>query len=319
MKPNRTYTLNERAYTAIHPLTEELSFDSDQPFVFDLAYLSALEIMGDNALSFLQGQISSDLNDVTANQMRPGAICNLQGRLMALLDVIQWQGVHLILPQDLLELTASALSKAALFSRVTLKPNPSFSFLGYYTPSAKHVDIKVPTAAWESQQTEDSYCYAISDKLFIIMLDTTHKDALLAQFPPTQHRGSLAWHYLELQQPRFSLYPNTRGLFLPHRLGLQDTPYLSFNKGCYKGQEVIARMHYRAKLKHEVKSYYIETAAPIFSGQKMYAKPQASEIGEVIDYCPVAAETYLILSSVLLERPSSVYFDQHQDAISLGD
>jgi len=324
MKPMITHTLNERAYTVFDSLAQDLFFAPEKSYVFDLAHLGAIEVAGTNPTTFLQGQLTCDVNAVTATQMRPGGMCSLQGRLLALLDIVAWHGLHLVMPKDLIVLTQQALAKTAMFSRVTLKTNPLFSCVGLYIPQAAMpgflLPIPLPTEAWQVTHNADMFCYALSQELFIFLLrDPSKKEALLAQFSSEQHRGSLAWHYLELQQTRMTIYPNTRGLFLPHRLNLHNTPYISFNKGCYKGQEIIARTHYRAKLKHSLKLFQVSTADPIFAGQKCYNAPQKTEIGEIVDYCPTESGQYLLAISILSDHPAEVYFESHTTSVLVQD
>ena len=318
-----SYKLNERNYTVYNSVARDLFFEPDKSYVFDLSNLGALEVSGQNELDFLQGQLTCDIKKVNETHMSPGGMCTLQGRLISLLDVIAWHGHHLVMPQDLLELTHQALAKAALFSRVTLKINQQFLCAGMYRPqkaTPEFLPIPLPTGAWQASQSEDMYCYALSDQFFVfIFRDFIKKEAFLGQFPAQQHRGSLAWHYLELHLPRLTIYPNTRGIFLPHRLNLQTTPYLSFNKGCYKGQEIIARTHYRAKLKHSLKLFQITSSSPIFAGQKCYLSPQETEIGEIIDYCPIDTDRYLIVLSSLFNHSNDVFFDQHLSPTQLGE
>lgn len=316
-----TYKINDRAYTLYHSLAQDLCFDSDIPYIFDLSQLNLLDISGDNAVDFLQGQLTCDVKAVTDTQMRPGGICSLQGRLLALLDVIAWQGFHLVLPQDLITSSQQALAKTALFSRIALKTNTQISCLGLYVPHPMDLGflpIALPQGAWHVTQNADNYCYALSEHLFVLLFQQpTQKEILFNHFAAEQQRGSLAWHYLELQLPRLSIYPNTRGVFLPHRLNLHTTPYLCFSKGCYKGQEIIARTHYRAKLKHSLKIMRITSKEPIYSGQKCYANLQQSDIGEIVDYCPIDSEQYLIAVSILNDHPDTVYFEQHQNGTVL--
>lgn len=321
MKPMTTYPINDRAYTLYHPLAQDLSFDSDKSYIFDLSDLSVLNICGDNGVDFLQGQLTCDVKAVNETHMRPGGMCSLQGRLLALLDVIAWQGLHLVLPQDLIIPSQQALSKAALFSRVSLKQNTHISALGLYCPhpmKTEFLPIPLPQETWQVTQNADLYCYALSEQLYIILFrQQAQKEAVFNYFGSNQQRGSLAWHYLELQLPRLSIYLNTRGLFLPHRLDLHTTHYLCFSKGCYKGQEIIARTHYRAKLKHSLKILRIHSQEPIFAGQKCYAKAHQNEIGEIVDYCPLDSEQYLIAIAILTEHANLIYLENHQNSINL--
>lgn len=307
-----TYKINDRAYTLYHTLDQDLCFDTECPYIFDLSHLNLIDVSGENAVDYLQGQLTCDVKAISDTQMRPSGICSLQGRLLALLDVIAWQGLHLVLPQDLITTSQQALAKTALFSRVSLKNNTQISCLGLYLPQPMDLGflpIALPQGAWHVSQNEDIYCYALSDHLFILLFrEPTQKETLFNHFRADQQRGSLAWHYLELQLPRLTIYPNTRGVFLPHRLNLHTTPYLCFSKGCYKGQEIIARTHYRAKLKHSLKIMRITSTEPIFAGQKCYADLQQNDIGEIVDYCPIDAEQYLVALSILIEHPDNICF-----------
>jgi folate-binding protein YgfZ len=323
MKPMLNQTLNERVYTLYHSLAQDLRFEPERSYVFDLDHLGALDVSGNGDATFLQGQLTCDVNAVNDTQMQPSGMCSLQGRLLALMDVVAWHGLHLVLPKDLIVSTQQSLAKAAMFSRITLKPNVTYTCVGLYIPQAaipEFLLIPLPASPWQATHNNDMVCYALSEQLFLFLFrDPQQKESFLTQFSAEQHRGSLAWHYLELQQLRMTIYTNTRGLFLPHRLNLHTTPYLSFNKGCYKGQEIIARTHYRAKLKHHIKLYQITTDNPIVAGQKCYATPQKTEIGEIVDYCPIAPDQYLLALSILVDHPNEVYFDQHTRAVGLQE
>jgi folate-binding Fe-S cluster repair protein YgfZ len=93
-------------------------------------------------------------------------------------------------------------------------------------------------------------------------------------------------------------------------LGLHKTDFISFNKGCYKGQEIIARTHYKATIKHELKTDIIETSTPIFSGQKLFNKASGAEIGELIDYSILGNQRYLIAVTLLKDHSGPVVFER---------
>ena len=322
MKPIHSLTINERIYAIDHSHVQDLSFDPKQTYVFDLEHLGAIEVAGQNAVDFLQGQLTCDVKAITPTQMRPGGICSLQGRLLALLDVVAWRNqLFMLMPKDLLTITQQNLAKTAMFSRINLNTNPLISCLGFYIPQSTIpacLPAPLPNTAWQVTQDSDSYCYAISPELLVLVVaNPKHKESILAEFAPEQRRGSLAWHYLELQQHRMTIYPNTRGLFLPHRLNLQTTAYISFNKGCYKGQEIIARTHYRSKLKHSLKLFQITHSEPMFAGQKCFTADQTIQIGELIDFCPLGGDQHLIALSILIDPPDHVCFESHTSPVIL--
>ena len=313
------HQINSRQLTAFSPLTSELVYAPQTNYLFDLSHLAGLHVIGDKAQEFLQGQLSCDLRDVTPQQMRQGALCNLKGRVLALADVINWfeHGFHLIVPADLLLETQTSLAKTAMFSRVSLHPATDYQLLGFYLQNSND-DIpfycELPNAPYGVVYKDEYCCYCLDKDFYIFLLKTQQAQTLCEQFiKKSQWRGSLAWHALQLQQKRIEIYPQSRGMFLPHRLGLQLSGYLSFNKGCYKGQEIIARTHYRAKLKHEMKLFTIKTDEALQSGQKLFANDGNIDIGELVDYCPLGENTYLIAASVLFEHPTEIRIEGHKE------
>ncbi|TAL63462.1 MAG: folate-binding protein YgfZ [Legionella sp.] len=300
-----SYTINSRLLTTYSAEENPLHFDKTKNYLFDLSYLSALNVQGDKASDFLQGQLSCEMQDLSDIHMVHGAQCNLKGRILALLDVVKWNGIQLILPRDLLEATQNSLMKTALLSRVTLTENSSFKIFGFYLQNPQ--DIKphssfFPEAIQGQTYNEQGCYYHLGQNFYILLLKSDYVEPVVSIFKTQQQLfGSLTWHSLRLMQGQIEIYPESRGLFLPHRLGLHDTSYISFNKGCYKGQEIIARMHYKSTLKHELKLFEIETDGPLFSGQKVFNAEKNSEIGELVDYTPLDQQRFLVAVSILKE------------------
>ncbi len=318
------YPINAREYTCFTPIENELSFEKNTNYLFELSYLAGIHIEGEAAQIFLQGQVTCDVNEVSLQQCRQGALCNLKGRILALLDIVQWQqhGFQLIVPADILHQTQANLAKTALFSRVTLTAKANYQMFGFYLQNEMDttpMDENLPSNKYECIQGEHYCGYYIGDNLFIFMVETEQvRDFTQPFIKRSQWRGSLAWHALQLASKHLEIYPESRGLFLPHRIDLQHTQYLSFNKGCYKGQEIIARTHYRAKLKHGLKIYTIQTDAALQSGQKIFSENGTTEVGELVDYCPIGNNAYLIATSIVLEAPSKIKLEHHSDLIVLG-
>ena len=317
------HLVNKRQFSTFSPWETEFSYEPLKNYLFDLSYLKGLQVIGDKAKEFLQGQVSCDVRDVTSLQMRQGAICNLKGRVLALLDIIDWAaiGVHLILPADLLSETQASLAKTAIFSRVTLRPADNYEIVGFYLQNPKDIipfELELPNTALGVVSNDDYYCYYLGDNLYIYLVkknkNATIKDNFIKK---SQWRGSLAWHALQLQQKRIEIYPESRGMFLPHRLGLQLSGYLNFNKGCYKGQEIIARTHYRAKLKHELALFIIKSTEALQSGQKLFEGHNDIEIGELIDYCPLPEGCFLLSASILFDTPKQIRIEGHHSVIEL--
>lgn len=299
--------VNARSYTAFAPIQEELSLKPKQNYLFDLSYLGCLDISGSRASTFLQGQLSCDLREVGPEQMRQGVMCNLKGRVLALLDVVDWRGLRLIIPNDLIADTQLSLSKTAALSQVKLSPSSNYQLFGFLLQNRDDLipfNAHLPDTLHHIVEHDTYCCYHLGEGYYIFLVEKTCIPDLCEPFMNrNQWRGSLAWHALQLQQSRIEIYPESRSLFLPHRLRLDLSGHLNFNKGCYKGQEIVARMHYRAKRTHAMKLFTLKINEPLQSGQRLLDENQI-ELGELIDFCPIGDGLYLCAANVPIDSIS---------------
>lgn len=309
------YLINNRSLTYGQKIGNPQLFNRNKNYLFDLSYLSLFDLNGDNATEFLQGQLTCDVHQISDIKMLQGAQCNLKGRILSLLDIISWNGIKLILPKDLIESTINSLSKTAMLSRVSIKPDDDYNIFGFYL---QNPDDLLPDASF---YPKDLYAFAYDINFSYYHLGHGFYVFIVAKqlaaewtnrfIQKDQFEGSLSWHTLRLLHNQFEIYPESRALFLPHRLDLQKTPYLSFDKGCYKGQEIIARTHYKATLKHEFKLFNIVTKERLYSGQKLFKIDNNMEFGELIDYSYLGDNHYIVAVSVLMEPISIVRFEGH--------
>ncbi|RUR13194.1 folate-binding protein YgfZ [Legionella sp. km772] len=316
-----THLINSRAYTSIKPITEELALNPQKNYLFDLPYLGVLSLEGEKSVDFLQGQLTADIQKANDIQMIQAAQCNLKGRILALLDVVNWNGIKLVLPEDILEQTQNSLSKTALLSRVSIKEEKQYKLFGFYLQNPQDLipySLYLPKETYAKAESSSFCYYHLGQGFYIFLIDNNQNPELSSIFAERkQLLGSLTWHSLRLKQHELSIYPESRGLFLPHRLDLQQTSYLSFDKGCYKGQEIIARTHYRATLKHQLLTYIITTEEKLFSGQKLYKSDEAVEVGELVDFSILGNNQYLIAVSIVKNAPQEFRFEHSAQIIQL--
>lgn len=313
-----THLINSRPYTYNSSIKEELNLNPQKNYLFDLSYLGILALQGEKSLEFLQGQLTADIQKANDIQMIQTAQCNLKGRILALMDVINWSGIKLVLPNDILEQTKNSLSKTALLSRVTIKEEKQYKLWGFYLQNPDDLiphEVFLPKDLYAKAQGSSFCYYHLGQGFYIFIDDNTEFSAPFVQ--AQQALGSLAWHTLRLKQHELSIYPESRGQFLPHRLDLQQSSYLSFDKGCYKGQEIIARTHYRATLKHELTTYIITTEEQLFSGQKLFKSNENIELGELVDYSYLDDNQYLIAVSIAKNAPTEARIENSDQIIQL--
>ena len=323
MKATMDHIINSRVLNTFSPIDTELTLNKNNNYLFDLSYLGVVDISGDKGPEFLQGQLTCDVSLVSDIQMLQGAQCNLKGRILSLLDIIKWNGLKLVLPKDLIAATQNSLHKTAQLSRVSLPENNELKVFGFYL---QNPDDILPDSSFFSNNLyalsyNTNYCYYhLGNGFYIFLIKNDIEQAFCKPFNDrNQLLGSLTWHTLRLHQQQIEIYPESRGLFLPHRLGLHLSQYISFDKGCYKGQEIIARTHYKATIKHELKIYKVITEQNIHSGQRLLKVADDTELGELIDYSPLGNNTFLIAVSILKEGAESTRFEGHSKPVQLEE
>jgi folate-binding protein YgfZ len=155
--------------------------------------------------------------------------------------------------------------------------------------------------------------YAVFYKVSLEAITLSHDSTII----PTSLRESL---YKNLMAGIPAIYPSTSGKFLPHELNLQALNAISFNKGCYTGQEIIARMHYRGKLKTHLFKAIISSSLSPHPGSDVYCQSSqgAKPGGIIIDSLLKTAEdnepnTYIILlvCDEANAKDNHLFLDQH--------
>lgn len=321
MKKIFEHTINSRVLTTYNSIEQELKLAPKSNYLFDLSYLTVLDVLGDNSLDFLQGQLTCDVRLISDIQMLQGIQCNLKGRILTLLDILLWNNYKLILPADIAESTQTSLNKTAQLSRVFIQRNNSLKLWGFYLQNSDDLipdNTFLPAASYAQAQSSNYCYYHLGHGFYIFIMQEEIEEEFCKSFKERdQLLGSLTWHTLRLYKQQIEIYPESRGLFLPHRLGLHQTQYISFDKGCYKGQEIIARTHYKATIKHELSLYVIRSEHSIHSGQRILKVDEDIEVGELIDYSLLGGNSYLVALSILKQAPQVVRFDGQSQPISL--
>lgn len=246
------------------------------PHAFDLSHLGCLYVHGKDAADFLQGQLTCDIHALTAFKAQTTGCCNLQGRIVALLFVMIWQdGYLLLLPQEILETTLKHFKKYAMFSKVVFEKNTIESFTGFIVSSP-----------------EESY--SCLNNLFIKPNMPAPDNALCSE----------AWHYQQMLRGFPDITLTTQETFLPHRIGLDKIEgAISFKKGCYLGQEIIARTHFKAVQKHAV--YLCETKSAVKPGELILSEAEEN-VGEIIDIATFNETLVHCLASIKMDSVEKV-------------
>lgn len=278
-------------------------------------------IQGPDALKFLQGQVTCDIESLYLKQTDhtskinclPGAHCTHKGRIVFSFwaFLLEEDTVGLLVASDIKELAQAVLQKYIVFSKADIKNcEPDYQSYGLLGDSSLNDDLLVP---------ENSYTGYISDNT--VLLKTSLQQTLILSlennlpksFSELPQGANEDWAYHSLEQGFVDILSETSEQFTPHAAGFHHiNEAISFSKGCYTGQEVVARMHYLGKHKREI--FLLESHndnLTINNGQPLYTTGKSQAIGEVIQAVFARKKWYALASIVVdIAEQGSVFLDK---------
>ena len=243
-----------------HSLDEECAAYSDI-VIADLNHYAIIEASGDDVVEFLQGQFSNDIKLVTENLGQLSAYCNPKGRILANFRVFKRQNSYFLrLRADISETTLKRLRMFVMRSKVELVDrSDEFSRMGIAGENAPNklsaLFQSLPNKTDESITENEITIIKLAGSLPRYEAHGTIAslkmlwDNLEKQSVPI---GENSWNLLTVRAGIPEIMAETVEEFVPQMINLQAINGLSFTKGCYPGQEVVARMHYLGKLKRHL-------------------------------------------------------------------
>jgi len=322
-----------------------------------------LLIKGADAKTFLQGQVTCDINtlsnDIGTSVLAPlGAHCTHKGRVVFSFRALQLpvsiqsptnsadanhheQTIALSVLSTMGDVALTALKKYSVFSKVELSLAPSHdSIIGIHgDEEAKRLGRELLTARPETTETDiilpsEQHTAIHTSFGAIILAAKDHYEFWLSDTSVAERARQLThntahdsadntednyWHAAMIQSGIAHIDKNTTGEFTPHDIGYPDISYaVSFKKGCYTGQEVVARMHYLGKLKKHVYLFSAPTTATdtdnqclSMSGHPVFISAKKQAVGTVIDHCTHAGQEILLASVVdTYIAEGTIYLDE---------
>ncbi|MDP3932463.1 MAG: folate-binding protein [Methylococcaceae bacterium] len=229
---------------------------TEEKYLCPLAHLGVITIAGKDAVSFLQGQITCNVHDITDNKSTLGAICNPKGRVITtFLLVKRDEGYLLVLPLVLLETLKKRLQMYVMRAAVTLSDSSDeLCLVGYC-----QLDVKTSTndQFGNTSRQQNRLTIDLSREVNRQLLITDAEDAQLFWLEQTSEHGyqsadSEVWRTLDIIDGIPCLTTETSEEYIPQMLNLDTLGGISFTKGCYTGQEIVARTHYLGKSKRQM-------------------------------------------------------------------
>ncbi len=252
---------------------QERQIISNGDVMSDLSHWAALEVSGEESESFLQNQLTNDLQELQIGNSQLSGWCTPKGRLLVLFRVIKLDNSQflLLLPSALSESIQKRLQMFVMRSKVTITDRSDSTIrIGLSGPNAVH-QLEPLTSTIPADVDQG----VIQDHLQIIRLHTASHPRFLLLTQVDQAKE--IWSHLDVQSTPISQHPwellniraglpaielRTQESFVPQMINLENLNGLSFTKGCYPGQEVVARMQYLGKAKRSLYRIMLHDGAP---------------------------------------------------------
>jgi len=260
---------------------------ADSAFFCPLSHEGVLAVRGSDAAKFLQGQLTCNLNYLSDTQASLGARCTQKGRMQSSFRILlQGDGVLLAMATELLEPQLADLKKYAVFSKSKLT-DESAAWARFGVSDADQVlaglGLQLPAETDSVVRSDDLIAIRVSPGRAELWAPAAQAQTLHSQLAAQLNEGELnQWLLGQIRAGIGQVMPQTRELFIPQMLNLQAVGGVSFKKGCYTGQEIVARMQYLGKLKRRLYRLSLNAGELPEPGTPLVSPNHNSAIGEVV-------------------------------------
>ncbi|MFV8816344.1 YgfZ/GcvT domain-containing protein [Haliea sp. E17] len=276
-------------------------------FYAELSSEGLLHIEGPDTLKFLQGQTTCDTRTLSASQSLPGAYCNPQGRMVCDFLLTQLAGEHVVLRmrRSIMASAAATLGKYILFSKAKLDAaREDWSVFACWGEDAESllssIVGEIPVGAYAAAMTEGCAVVRMAEALpyFEVYLGLAQQAEFLQRIAEAMQAADEAlWQAWQIGQGIARVEAETVGEFIPQLFNYDLTGHVSFTKGCYTGQEIVARLHYRGKPKQRTHLLELDGDMALAAGTKLFTPGQDNSTGTLLNSAAVAGHT-LCLAAV---------------------
>ncbi|WP_166358585.1 YgfZ/GcvT domain-containing protein [Pseudomonas akapageensis] len=260
---------------------------ADSAFFCTLSHEGVLAVRGSDAGKFLQGQLTCNLNYVNEHTATLGARCTQKGRMQSSFRLLlEGDGCLLAMARDLVEPQLADLKKYAVFSKSKLTDESAAWVrfgLSQGDGALASLGLELPPEVNAQVNANGLIAVRVSPSRAELWVPAEQAPSVQAKLAAQLPEGDLnAWLLGQIRAGIGQVMAQTRELFIPQMLNLQAVGGVSFKKGCYTGQEIVARMQYLGKLKRRQYRLELEGSDLPEPGTPVFSPIHASSIGEVV-------------------------------------
>ncbi|MEX8495174.1 folate-binding protein YgfZ [Sphaerotilus sp.] len=261
-----------------------------------------IRAIGTDAATFLHGQLSNDVSHLDLTHARLGAYCTPQGRMLASFIYARagTDEYWLACSADVLAPTLKRLSMFVMRAKARLSDaSPELTVLGLVgAPAAAWLGADAPAHAWDKLDQNGAVVIRLPDS----GLGDAATDRWLWIGPAVQAQMVLAalpaldaaqWQRLEVRSGVVPVVAATSGQFVPQMLNYELVGGVDFKKGCYPGQEIVARSHYLGKLKR--RAFLLSGEAAMAPAQEVFWSEDPAQPAGVVARTAIDGTRHLAL------------------------
>lgn len=260
---------------------------ADSAFFCPLSHEGVLAVRGSDAGKFLQGQLTCNINYLDEHTSSLGARCMVKGRMQSSFRIVPHaDGYLLAMAGELLEPQLADLKKYAVFSKAKLTDESSaWARFGLQNgdPALQALGLEVPAQADAISRQGELFAISVSAGRTELWVPAEQAAAIREQLAAHLPEGPLdGWLLGQVRAGIGQVMAQTRELFIPQMINLQAVGGVSFKKGCYTGQEIVARMQYLGKLKRRLYRLALADGIAPAPGTEVFSPTHTSSVGEVV-------------------------------------
>ncbi len=283
----------------VNPQAMSFKLNLDQLQAFALPSHHIISIQGEDSVVFLQSQLMNDVNALASGHWHYTGILNPQGRVLALFQLAELDREHFLIivagldPQWLVDY----IKRFIFRSKVIINIEQDYQVQGQFLDDKDTIDSALAITG----DFNAGFILDIPDK------SCTRKLLLSRTQVETNLQAIDQWHCLDMSNGWLWIDESLQNLWTPQMLSLQDINAYSLKKGCYPGQEIVARTHYLGKSKRNLRTI---SGQGLSSGQALFQN--ANEIGKIAncnlagDYAKAVLPVELNMKLPIISNQSSI-------------
>lgn len=319
-----TYLKNHHAVVKDHyvahfgDIPAELNdMQAGTPIMADLSHYGLIQFSGSDAPGFLQSQLSCDVREINPQKAQYGSYCTSKGRILA--SFLLWQKGDDYLMQLPASLGASIQKRLLLYIlRARVQITDASGTLVRIGIRGQNATALIEEITGSKLNSDQPMSVIHAEKISVLCLSQHRMELMtpignapiiwehLARY--ARPVGASCWDWLDIQSGIPMILPETQEEFLPQMVNLDAIGGVSFKKGCYPGQEIVARTQYLGKLKRRMFLAHLSTNEAVKVGDELYSidmNDQSS--GKIVNAVPSPSGGFDVLAVI---QQSSV--DTHQ-------